>query len=494
MKTPRKLTALVLMGALTASSLAAVPASAKTFSDVPSNHWAYTVIDEISTQNIMVGVGDGLFSPNTALTRAEYAAILCNLAPDKSNGRFEANYDDVAADAWYAESADWAVTNGIIEAVDGKFNPSGLVTRELMADMTYNFIYYYFTSALVNNSTSAGYSDEAQISADYLNAVNILSNNGLLVGRGSNQFVPQGTLTRAETAAMAVRVIEFTGVTPGNPEQPGEPEQPETPSEPENPSEDPNTPVTPEDPSEEPETPAEDPSDSSNWELDGAPKWFLVGQPDNISDEVWNELITYYAGKERPANSNYPSSIESLPYSYRNNEELAKQYCGARMDTLYNIMQEDLAEQALAADGEADITSEEMKMVNLVNQARREAGTPELTLSPALCRAADIRAKEVIETQSHRRPDGSPYSNVLLDDSVGLDYRFMDGSTNAIYVAENLTIRFLNLFSPDDAYENFMNSTAHKENLLKSTHKYIGIGYYSDGKYSAWIQLFGRTQ
>ena len=288
MRTPRKLTALVLVGALASSSIAAVPASAKTFSDVPSNHWAYTVIDEISNENIMVGVGDGLFSPNATLTRAEYAAILCNLAPDKSNGRFEANFDDVTTDVWYADAAEWAVTNGIIEAVDGKFNPSGLVTRELMADMTYNFIYYYFTSALVNNSTSAGYSDEAQISADYLNAVNILSNNGLLVGRGGNQFVPQGTLTRAETAAMAVRVMEFTGVTPGDPEQPTDPEEPETPSEPENPSEDPNnTPVTPEDPPEEPETPAEDPSESaddpSSWDLDGAPSWFLVGQPDNIT-------------------------------------------------------------------------------------------------------------------------------------------------------------------------------------------------------------------
>lgn len=76
MRTPKKLTALILTGALTASSIAAVPASAKTFTDVPSTHWAYTVIDEVSNKTIMIGTDSGIFSPNKVLTRAEYAACL----------------------------------------------------------------------------------------------------------------------------------------------------------------------------------------------------------------------------------------------------------------------------------------------------------------------------------------------------------------------------------------------------------------------------------
>lgn len=510
MRTPRKLTALVLMGALTASSVAAIPASAKTFSDVPSNHWAYTVIDEISNETIMVGVGNGLFSPESKLTRAEYSAILSNLAPDKSNGRFEVTYTDVPADAWYADAAEWAVSNGLVEVKDGKFNPNEAITREQMADMTYKYTYYNFVSQIINNSTNFGYADQDQISDEYEKAVNVLSNNGLLAGRGDNKFEPKGTLTRAEAAAMSSRLLDVAekaaaenpGEDPGeDPEQPPV-EEPDNPGE-DNPSVDPDEPEQPpvdepSDPDEEQppaEDPSEDPNDPANWDLDGAPKWFLVGQPDNITDDQWEQLITYYEGKERPTNANYPASIESLPDNYQNNEELAKKYCGKRMESLYDIMQNDLADQAMAADGEADITAEEKKMINLVNEARKGAGESELIVSPALCRAADIRAKEALTCKAHTRPDGTDAPTVLLEDEVGLSYLYADGSTNAIYMAENQTVsRRLSNYSATYAMENFMESTGHKNNLLTSSHKYIGIGFYTDGTDAAWIQVFGRSQ
>lgn len=247
----------------------------------------------------MVGWGGGIFAPNATLTRAEYTGVLYNLAPDKANGRFEANFTDVPAGSWYADAAEWAVTNGIISTPDGKFEPTTPISRELMADMTYKFIYYNFTSQIINNSTSTGYADQASISDEYEASVNILTNNGLLAGRGDNMFVPQGTLTRAEAAAMASRLMDvIEKAEADNPrEDPSdEPEQPpvEEPSDPdyENPPDE-----------EEPSEPAEDPNDPANWDLDGAPDWFLVGQPDNISDEQWDELITYYADKERPSNS-----------------------------------------------------------------------------------------------------------------------------------------------------------------------------------------------
>ena len=511
MKTPRKLTALVLMGALAATSVCAIPASAQTFSDVPSNHWAYKVISEISDQKVMVGWGNGIFAPESKLTRAEYTGILFNLAPDKANGHtYEAHLKDVEADAWYAEAAEWAVSNGLVEVKNGKFNPNEAITREQMADMTYKYTYYNFVSQIINNSTNFGYADQDQISDEYEKAVNVLSNNGLLAGRGDNKFEPKGTLTRAEAAAMASRLLDVAekaaaenpGEDPGeDPEQPPV-EEPDNPGE-DNPSVDPDEPEQPpvdepSDPDEEQppaEDPSEDPNDPANWDLDGAPKWFLVGQPDNITDDQWEQLITYYADKECPENSNYPSSIKELPAHYQNNEELAKKYCGARMERLYDLMQQDLADQALAADGEADITAEEKKMINLVNEARKDAGESELIVSPALCRAADIRAKEVTQLVSHTRPDGTSWATVLEEEEVGLSYLFFDNTTNAIYVSENLTTRYSGTnFSASDAHNNFMDSAPHKSNLLTDTHKYIGVGYYNNGSQSAWVQLFGRSQ
>lgn len=515
MRTPRKLTALVLMGALTASSVAAVPASAKTFSDVPSTHWAYTVIDEISNETIMVGVGDGLFSPESKLTRAEFSAILSNLAPDKSNGRFEVTYTDVPADAWYADAAEWAVSNGLVEVKNGKFNPNEAITREQMADMTYKYTYYNFVSQIINNSTNFGYADQDQISDEYEKAVNVLSNNGLLAGRGDNKFEPKGTLTRAEAAAMASRLLDVAekaaaenpGEDPGeDPEQPPveEPDNPgeDNPGE-DNPSVDPDEPEQPpvdepSDPDEEQppaEDPSEDPNDPANWDLDGAPKWFLVGQPDNITDDQWEQLITYYADKECPENSNYPSSIKELPAHYQNNEELAKKYCGARMVRLYDLMQQDLADQALAADGEADITTEEKKMINLVNEARKDAGESELIVSPALCRAADIRAKEGAQLFSHTRPNGQDCTSVIEMEDIDLAFYKFDGESTSTVYAENIAYRKSSqTYTAKDAMEDFCDSSLHNQNLLASHHKYIGVASYTSGNKTVWVQCFGRTQ
>lgn len=457
MNIQKKLTALILMGALTASSIAAVPASAKTFSDVPSNHWAYTVIDEVSNENIMVGVGNGLFAPSMQLTRAQYTAILSNLAPDKSNGTYEAHLTDVDAGAWYAEVAEWGVTNGIIYEIDGRFEGNTVLTREEMASMTLQYLNLYYKDSIKQDNSSAGYADESSINPKYLNAVNILSNNGLLAGRGDNKFEPAGTLNRAEAAAMASRLMDVAdkaGTT------------------------------TPEDPDEE-QPPAEDPA---NWDLDGAPKWFLVGQPDNISDELWDQLITYYADKERPANSNYPSSIKDLPSEYQHNEKLAKEFCGARMEDLISIMQKDLSEQAtvqaLTEDFDVEITTEEQEMIRLVNNARKEAGMSELIISPALCKAADIRADETNTVYGHTRPNGAGYKSVLNDIGLG-------NISSSINMGENLMGYYSGTDdSAQNAFNALWNSEKHRENMLNPKYQYIGVGYQDSGSDSSWIQTF----
>ena len=100
MKTARKLTALVLMMALLTSTIAALLASAKTFSDVPSNHWDCKVIDEISNDGTMIGTGIKAFSLETNLTKAEYTTVLNRIEDTKSNGSaFDAQLKDVDIDA-----------------------------------------------------------------------------------------------------------------------------------------------------------------------------------------------------------------------------------------------------------------------------------------------------------------------------------------------------------------------------------------------------------
>lgn len=215
MKSIKKLASAMIVLTLSATAVA-FPAEAKTFSDVPQSHWAYSVIDEASDDGIMNGKAAGVFAPNATLTRAEYATMLYNLAPESDvmklvhgstadNGLY-----DVDGNAWYADTVSWAVARGVFKNNDGSFSPNRTITREEMAVATYEFLHKYCDGKFVLDSIYKGFTDDAAFSSSAnRDKVYILVNNGIIAGKSDGSFDPQGSLTRAEAAAMAVRVADI---------------------------------------------------------------------------------------------------------------------------------------------------------------------------------------------------------------------------------------------------------------------------------------------
>lgn len=215
MKSIKKLASAMIILTLSATAVA-FPAEAKTFSDVPQSHWAYSVIDEASDDGIMNGKAAGVFAPNATLTRAEYATMLYNLAPESDvmklvhgstadNGLY-----DVDGNAWYADTVSWAVARGVFKNNDGSFSPNRTITREEMAVATYEFLHKYCDGKFVLDSIYKGFTDDAAFSSSAnRDKVYILVNNGVIAGKSDGSFDPQGSLTRAEAAAMAVRVADI---------------------------------------------------------------------------------------------------------------------------------------------------------------------------------------------------------------------------------------------------------------------------------------------
>lgn len=215
MKSIKKLASAMIILTLSATAIA-FPAEAKTFSDVPQSHWAYSVIDEASDDGIMNGKAAGVFAPNATLTRAEYATMLYNLAPESDvmklvhgstadNGLY-----DVDGNAWYADTVSWAVARGVFKNNDGSFSPNRTITREEMAVATYEFLHKYCDGKFVLDSIYKGFTDDAAFSSSAnRDKVYILINNGVIAGKSDGSFDPQGSLTRAEAAAMAVRVADI---------------------------------------------------------------------------------------------------------------------------------------------------------------------------------------------------------------------------------------------------------------------------------------------
>ena len=100
------------------------------FVDVKADNYFYDAVKWAAEKGITSGTDDTHFGPNAACTRAQIVTFLWRAAgsPEpKSTG----NFADVPTDSYYAKAVAWAVENGITGGTgDGKFSPNATCTRE----------------------------------------------------------------------------------------------------------------------------------------------------------------------------------------------------------------------------------------------------------------------------------------------------------------------------------------------------------------------------
>lgn len=124
--------------------------------------------------------------------------------------------------------------------------------------------------------------------------------------------------------------------------------------------------------------------------------------------------------------------------------------------------------------------TEVQDVLQLVNEARANAGVSPLTLDPMLCKAAQVRATECVTTFSHTRPDGTAYSTALSEQGV-----------SASYVGENVATGYQDAQA---VVSGWINSDGHRANILNSNYKHIGIGMAENTgtiyRGYSWSQLF----
>lgn len=127
----------------------------------------------------------------------------------------------------------------------------------------------------------------------------------------------------------------------------------------------------------------------------------------------------------------------------------------------------------------ADTQSQEdavQAVFKLVNEAREAEGVAPLVLDADLCRAAEIRAKELETLSSHTRPDGRKFSSVLDDNSI----LWLSAGEN-IAAGQD---------TAEEVMQDWMNGS-HKENILNSKFVKIGIAKYQNQQnQEEWVQLF----
>lgn len=182
---------------------APVAPSAGSFADM-ANHWAKADVEAMYARGIVSGFPDGSFRPGQNVTRAEFAKMIAAaLGLDTS---IKAEFADVDANQWYAGSVGAAVKAGIVKGTSpSTFEPEKYITRQDAAVMLARVLEYKGKSF---STASKGFNDEGSIAPYALDAVNGLANLGLINGYNGG-FAPADNTTRAEAAALLLRVCDY---------------------------------------------------------------------------------------------------------------------------------------------------------------------------------------------------------------------------------------------------------------------------------------------
>lgn len=134
-----------------------------------------------------------------------------------------------------------------------------------------------------------------------------------------------------------------------------------------------------------------------------------------------------------------------------------------------------------------ELDANEKAMLDLHNKQRASKGLKTLCIHPALQKAAEKHSQDMIDKDyfAHNSQDGTTFAQRIKRE--GYNYRT---------AGENIAWGSGNLGSPENIFKNWMNSSGHKANILKSGYREVGIGavngtYKSYSNTTMWTADFG---
>ena len=173
------------------------------FIDIAPNAWYKDAVQYAYDNGLMTGVSANEFAPEATTTRAMIVSMLARLEGVESAE--SAGFTDVAANDWYATAVNWAAASGITSGTgDGNFSPNTAITREQLAAILMNYAAYKGEDVSARADLE-GYTDQPSTWAQ--EAISWSVAEGLLTGVTADTLQPQGAATRAQVAAILQRFL-----------------------------------------------------------------------------------------------------------------------------------------------------------------------------------------------------------------------------------------------------------------------------------------------
>ncbi|MDG0794042.1 Ig-like domain-containing protein [Cohnella ginsengisoli] len=187
------------------------------FADV-NGHWAKKSVDNMGSRMVINGIDNDRFSPDTEITRAEFAAIIVRglgIGLNQNQGAFS----DVQSADWYSAAVQTAYAYQLINGFeDGTFRPNDKLTREqaiaiLAKAMTItNGSAATAVTEAAAEGTLRSYKDADEAAPWARRGIASSIQAGVILGRSASSLAPKANITRAEVAVIVERLLKQAGL------------------------------------------------------------------------------------------------------------------------------------------------------------------------------------------------------------------------------------------------------------------------------------------
>ena len=171
------------------------------FTDVKTSDWYYNAVKYVYENELMAGTSETTFEPNTKLNRAMAAQLFYNLE-GKPAVTGDSTFTDVTSGHWAVDAITWAAQNDIVAGIGGGlYDPDSNVTREQFAVMLYKYARFKGYDLTATGDLTQ-FPDAGSISSWAETALSWANGNELINGHENGTIDPKGSTIRAQAASI----------------------------------------------------------------------------------------------------------------------------------------------------------------------------------------------------------------------------------------------------------------------------------------------------
>ena len=172
------------------------------FADVTEGEdWFYDAVAYVYENGIMAGTDETTFEPTMELDRAMAAQLFYNLE-GKPAVTGDSTFTDVTSGHWAVDAITWAAQNDIVAGIGGGlYDPDSNVTREQFAVMLYKYARFKGYDLTVTGDLTQ-FPDAGSISSWAETALSWANGKGLINGHENGTIDPKGSTIRAQAASI----------------------------------------------------------------------------------------------------------------------------------------------------------------------------------------------------------------------------------------------------------------------------------------------------